>query len=379
MKNIIQISIDNFQSIKHADLVFEQGINVIVGQSNSGKSATLRALKSLVLNPRKSQKFIKSGESSFSVSVDYLGNSIKFVRGQKESKYIINGEEYQKVGNSNLSKILDKSGFVLDSNDKLMNLESELELPFPFDKGPQDLFKLFEKSIFCVSDSALVLKTIKADEDAVKKDKSETEYELNRFNKKLKALNDLEQEVNIDKLKEGKIKLEEAFFEIEKFRENYNKVSEAIRAGKELKNFKAEIQQPDLTAYFKLASDVETVNTLLEKIKVLKTSKPEIASNLTAEEYSKLNKDYKKLLNIKEAFLKIKETREEVKTSVDIEKYLKIKKDYTTVLQTLTRCQELKYTLEENGRLKDSLKGSLSKFVVCPLCGQKIMENTTNE
>lgn len=47
---IKQIQIDNFQSHKDTHFAFDPGVNVIVGTSDSGKSAVIRALKWLIRN-----------------------------------------------------------------------------------------------------------------------------------------------------------------------------------------------------------------------------------------------------------------------------------------------------------------------------------------
>ena len=45
MGNELKLSFENFQSISQGELVFHTGTNVIIGQSNSGKTATFRGLK----------------------------------------------------------------------------------------------------------------------------------------------------------------------------------------------------------------------------------------------------------------------------------------------------------------------------------------------
>ena len=45
------VNLHNFQSISDANLEFVEGLNLIVGQSNSGKTAILRAINSVVDNP----------------------------------------------------------------------------------------------------------------------------------------------------------------------------------------------------------------------------------------------------------------------------------------------------------------------------------------
>ena len=76
MGNELKLSLENFQSISHGELVFHTGTTVIIGQSNSGKSATFRALKACLLNPSGSQRFIKKGAKSSSVALEYNGNQI---------------------------------------------------------------------------------------------------------------------------------------------------------------------------------------------------------------------------------------------------------------------------------------------------------------
>ena len=47
---IKQLNIHNFQSHEDSSLNFTEGVNVIIGASDSGKSAIIRALKFVVYN-----------------------------------------------------------------------------------------------------------------------------------------------------------------------------------------------------------------------------------------------------------------------------------------------------------------------------------------
>ena len=199
MGNELKLSLENFQSISHGELVFHIGTTVIIGQSNSGKSATFRALKACLLNPSGSQRFIKKGAKSSSVALEYNGNQIIWKRTPTESSYIINGENFLKTGRSNAFKIIEDTGFVIDSNDVLMNLEEELQLPFPFGISNADLFKLYE-NVFCISDSAVILKSAKGIEDKTKFEISTLENDILKNNNKLKELQEFKEFVDLDKL-----------------------------------------------------------------------------------------------------------------------------------------------------------------------------------
>jgi len=199
--NKFKLYLDNFQSISSGELEFTTGQNFIIGQSNSGKTATFRAIKACLLNPKGSQRFIKKGHKSSNVTIEYNGNTISWKRTPKESSYTINGEDYIKTGSSNAFKILDgNTGFATGlGNSSIMNIEGEFDVPFPFDLSSTDLFKLFE-NIFCISDSAVILKSAKEHEDKTKKEIEVIEADILKNDRKLKALEEFKNEVDIERL-----------------------------------------------------------------------------------------------------------------------------------------------------------------------------------
>ena len=206
--NELKLSLQNFQSISEGELTFKTGLNFIIGQSNSGKSATFRALKACLLNPSGSKHFIKKGSGRATVTLSYNGNDISWSKTEKANSYLINGEEYRNTGRSDAFKILDgETGFVRgEKSSVLMNVEEELQLPFPFGISDQDLFKLFE-NVFCVSDSAVILKSAKDHESKVKDDIESLEFERTKVQVKLNSLHELKEEVDLKKLEEYKNKL----------------------------------------------------------------------------------------------------------------------------------------------------------------------------
>ena len=206
MKNTLQLHLENFQAISDMDLAFDEGINIIAGQSNSSKTSILRAIEVLLRNQSGSAYFIKYGEKECLVNMKYLGNDITWSRTKKDIVYEINGEKYLKVGNTDIFHLLERNGFVIDPQDELSNLEDEWTLPFPFYKSSSELFKLFE-NIFSVSDSAKILKAMKEDEDSCKKQLLEVENELNRTKRKIEAISELHIEDTVQELAKYKEQL----------------------------------------------------------------------------------------------------------------------------------------------------------------------------
>ena len=377
IKNTLKVNLENFQSISKADLEFVQGINIIVGQSNSGKSAILRAIKGAVLNPNGSQRYIKNGEKQFKVNVEYEGNNIGWTReGNKSPKYIINGEEYLKVGSSNLQDVCPKSGFVLDERGNLMNIESELELPFPFDKSNSELFKLFEKNIFCVSDSSSVTKFIKADEEEANRLKDNSTYELDRIKQKLEAINELEQEIDLNKLINGRNTLSNLMNKSNEIKLDIQNLSGIIEAGKVLRKTVPTIEvntnlQHD---YYKLQEDVCKLNEIRGVGAVLKAtptaSTPKV---FNISEYSELKNSIIQL-NKAEETISILRPLESPTTRVLDEEYTSLRNDINSLQKLREQALVIQKNITDNKELLTQLEADKARFKVCPLCGGELNE-----
>ena len=377
INNTLKVNLENFQSISKADLEFVQGINIIVGQSNSGKSAILRAIKGAVLNPNGSQRYIKNGEKQFKVNVEYEGNNIGWTReGNKSPKYIINGEEYLKVGSSNLQDVCPKSGFVLDERGNLMNIESELELPFPFDKSNSELFKLFEKNIFCVSDSSSVTKFIKADEEEANRLKDNSTYELDRIKQKLEAINELEQEIDLNKLINGRNTLSNLMNKSNEIKLDIQNLSGIIEAGKVLKKAVPTIEvntnlQHD---YYKLQEDVCKLNEIRGVGAVLKAtptaSTPKV---FNISEYSELKNSIIQL-NKAEETISILRPLESPTTRVLDEEYTSLRNDINSLQKLREQALVIQKNITDNKELLTQLEADKARFKVCPLCGGELNE-----
>ena len=66
-----RVEIDNFQSIAHAVVDFTDGMNVVVGETNNGKSALFRAIYFALRNEPKGSGFIRTGESACKVKLTF--------------------------------------------------------------------------------------------------------------------------------------------------------------------------------------------------------------------------------------------------------------------------------------------------------------------
>ena len=403
--NKLKLSLTNFQSISNGELEFETGLNFIIGQSNSGKSATFRALKACLSNPSGSQRFIKKDSNIAEVTLEYNGNIITWKRTKSESSYIINGESYVKTGKSDAFKIVEDTGFSRDHNDVIMNIEEELQLPFPYGVSKTDLFKLFE-NIFCVSDSAVILKSAKDHENEVKNDISLLENEATKVGKKLEELKKFKEELNLSQLKELRSELKDK-------QERLNKLTSGIEVIKVAQKVD-EISIPKtckfnnkLIAYNELANNQKLMKQLSgfhrvsQEIKTMEKPTPKdlrvYKENITLQKEIETLKALADLntnievplqsVNI-EAYLSLCKLSKELKKVVELSKIKLVPVDFSSKIEKYNDLINYKTELDKikmagksaNNRKKelsdklDKIQSKLKKFKVCPLCHRPLEE-----
>lgn len=398
------IDLRNFQSIGDASLSFEPGVNLIVGQSNSGKTAILRAVSAVITNPTRGKYFIKKGTKSSEVCINFDGNEIDWKRTPADSSYEINGETYKKTGRNNLFDLFSENGFVRDDSGNIMNIEGEWDLPFPFDRTPSELFKLFE-NIFYISDSAVILKSFKEEEANMVKDKLTNEDKLIRVANKINALEELAKEVNIektqhkldifsqhcDKYKEmsadltkilksekyTKINLDEVTPPIEESLEKYIEavkdykfITKVVKRQKFYKSLPASVIIGDtIDKYEQAAKDYEHIQHAVELKKIDLSRECEVSGE-TLNKYIEMLDDYNDLLRLKEvsAF----DISKECTAGNTLDDYETMLQDYKFIVECFNKCKDLKRKYKECEERAEEAQKKLNKYKVCPLCGHEL-------
>lgn len=140
MKYLKTIILENFQSHKYTIINFDEGLNVIVGPSDTGKSAIIRAIKWALYNEPSGDYFIRKGEKAAAVTLIFNDNTkIKRYRSNSKNQYILYdnlGEEikYEGFGLGVPKEIIEKIGIekiYLDSEEtNSINLGEQLEGAF---------------------------------------------------------------------------------------------------------------------------------------------------------------------------------------------------------------------------------------------------------
>ncbi len=132
MKNI---KIKNFQSHKNTELHLHPNVNVIVGQSSSGKTAIFRAIEWLNTNRPLGTRFISHGEKECEVVIDN-------VKGVKTSS----GKTYHYLADSKYSSGSNVPDLVLSElalSD--LNVQNQLDEHFLITSSPGEVARTFNR------------------------------------------------------------------------------------------------------------------------------------------------------------------------------------------------------------------------------------------
>jgi len=93
----IKVRVRNFQSVEDAEIVID-GLTVLTGTNNTGKSAFFRALRGAFTNTR-GHAFVRYGKGHSTVDVTFDDDKVlTWKKGKGVNTYIVNGDELPKVG-----------------------------------------------------------------------------------------------------------------------------------------------------------------------------------------------------------------------------------------------------------------------------------------
>lgn len=140
MTNIQTVRLENFQSHLDTFVEFTEGLNVIVGQSDSGKTAILRGIRWALYNQPRGTDFIRVGADFVRVTVSFHnGTSIVRERTNSKNRYTIQRESQEDLvlegfGIHVPDEVLEAHGMghlrIDHDNELMIHLSQQLDGPF---------------------------------------------------------------------------------------------------------------------------------------------------------------------------------------------------------------------------------------------------------
>lgn len=139
---IESLTLKNFQPFDFQRVEFSPGVTTLVGPTDSGKSAILRAIRLLALGrPNVSADFVKWGSKGFVLIFKVDGKRIKRSRRKNKNVYTLGDQQLVAFG----STVPDTVADVLNLSD--LNFQLQLDPPFWLTESPGQLSKKLNQII----------------------------------------------------------------------------------------------------------------------------------------------------------------------------------------------------------------------------------------
>lgn len=348
MKSIKKVTLINFQSHKKTELDFDNGLNIIVGPSDSGKTAIIRGIKWALYNDPVGDFFIKKGEKECSVEIVFSDNiKVKRYRSASKNMYqltLASGEsmEFEGFGHGvpdEISRATGISQVELDSNiSQKINLAEQLEGAF-----------LLSESDYVKANSIGRLVGVNIVDDALKKSisdlrgltraRKDSELRQEKIKEELKSFEYLEEyEKNLNNLKliRDKIVDSQSLFErLENIHRDFEVLNSSLKLNEEILYKSKNIERLEtittkidflINKKSYLESKLENLNYVSENIKKEK----EIFLSLDA-----LDMVQTKLLKIEELEINFEKLNDIYINKNNTEKSLKLIKDAYSNLKSI--------------------------------------------
>jgi DNA repair exonuclease SbcCD ATPase subunit len=335
------IHLINFQGHLDSEVNFVNGLNVIYGLTDSGKSSIIKGLKLIVTNRPAGNKYIYKKKKHSEISIDINNFKISKYKTKSKNEYRLNETVFKAVRSSVPEEV---SNAINLSN---INIQSQGEIWFLIDKSPghinQELNKLIDLSVVDTS-----LKDINS---RIRTNNTEYKVILNDLEE---IKNELDSLKNIEAADRFLIKLEkytQSIQDIEQENEELNLLLNKIVEMREVIDTIPDDKFFTAVNYFKKMEKV--IWSYIDRIKALKQLIDKI------EELNKaVNKiDLNELKGIKKLYI------DYVYLEKHIEEVLQLVQDMKSTKIEYTRvCKKLK---KAEYMYRQELK-SLGK---CPTCG----------
>lgn len=387
MRYIKKVILENFQSHKYSIIELNEELNVIVGPSDTGKSAIIRGIKWVLYNEPAGDYFIREGEREASVTIEFSDNiKIKRYRSKSKNSYYLykrDGEEliYEGFGTNVPREIIDEIGIEkihLDSDESTsINLGEQLDGAFLLSEksgvrasaigrlvGVNVIDDALRESL---RDNRNISTTRKNLDDLITKLEEELkQYDyLSEVNNRINKIDSIKEVIKTKTEKNNTLALlnnnliktkssyKEVYFFLDKLREIENIDSKTNKIEELYVKYKYFLNKNDI--YLKVKSGIADDNYIIDKLKDmdLTLSKFDLLSNKLRELSSlqklqnNISKHKSDLINCRSVINKVKNVPIVHNNSVILQNKLLLLKTFNYINENMIR--------NKNNRLKGKL------------------------
>jgi len=338
-----KLTIENFQSHAHTEIDLCKGLNVIVGESDRGKSSVIRALRWLFYNEPRGTDFIRVGETECRVTgVLEDGTILTRERTPSKNRYVLElpGRKalvFEGFGSEVPEEVFSSHGAIkVQLDDDLgvsLNLAGQLEAPFLL-SSPGSLKAKAIGRIHNVHIIDAAVRDTGHDIWALQKEDKSLEKNIKELDTRLKEFNDLPE--LSERLEKGKLIMERLEYREER-REHL------IRLQQQLNNIRREMSlQKEKLRRTKHVDVMEQNLGLLEGIE------------FRLQKIDRLYKAYTENVNNRKRVVKVLESSQKVK---DGEKMLAgVEKKFYMLYNLKTIFNRIKQNTRERQRYEEIFK-----------------------
>ena len=346
---IRKVEIQNFQSHKNTVLEFILGTNVVIGESDAGKSAIFRAINWVITNRPLGDTFRSDWGGETRVAIYTAeGDVIERIKSSTKNLYIVNGKPLTAFG----SEVPEQVSEILRM-DKA-NIQSQMDVPFLLAVSPGEAARLLNKAA-SIDDIDYTISNLRGEYQKVSNNIKFNEGKLKDYEEKIKEYDNIP-------ILEGKLEqLEDAEKEREKHEQKLDKLTQ-------------------------LVAEVIRIYTELEKTKNIRQMIQKFEQILSG--YNDYKEQRKRLDKLEQIAQKAKARREYLKSTQYVEDCIALVqkvydeyREYQTKQQTLFKLKRIvgnMTTLNQSIQRIDREISQLGKEFrklcpdECPLCGAKI-------
>lgn len=344
---IQKVIIENFQSHKKTEIDFIPGTNVIIGASDSGKSAIFRAIQWVCTNRPLGDAFrsVWGGDTKVSIHTEE-GDIITRVKTSTKNTYSVNGKELKAFKYDIPEEVLD----VLHIDE--YSIQSQMDIPFLLAYSPGEATQLLNKASN-IEDIDYAISNIRKMYKTLENKKTHMEETLEQYEEEIKEYQDLEQ--------------------IE------NRVKEASRLEKIIKAKETTVYRlKQIIAEIKDIEGSLKKTEYIEKIDILKAEKI----------YSKLTKKQRENETLKKLIDNIYITKKEIETTEYVDKTIKqvyamgekwdeVKGRGTKIKEIQNIISKVEELTSKRSKIEEGIKTLTERFKriqpkICPLCNTEI-------